>query len=66
MQEAVDLWDARQQPERFARIKRMALRQTHINHDLGVRYHKVTHLTVLFFHVLDIMHGCIHVLRNTI
>ena len=25
MQEAVDLWDARQQPERFARIKRMAV-----------------------------------------
>ena len=25
MQEAVDLWDARQQPERFARIKRMAM-----------------------------------------
>jgi len=23
-------------------------------------------LTVLFFHVLDIMHGCTHVLRNTI
>jgi len=25
MQEAVDLWDARQQPERFATIKRMAV-----------------------------------------
>ena len=25
MQEAVDLWDARQQPERFATIKRMAM-----------------------------------------
>jgi plasmid maintenance system antidote protein VapI len=23
MQEAVDLWDARQQPERFAKIKRL-------------------------------------------
>ena len=28
MQEAVDLWDARQQPERFAAIKRLPARAT--------------------------------------